>query len=384
MDFYAGVDEGRGEHGHADAKVGVHAVLELLRCAANNALALACCVAGAEGVDGVLGVLCVDGFFDFLLRGGLDYAVDVDARDVDGVGLDVANLDDVFCFDDRDFGVAGHRAVEVLRAEAELHVAQAIGLVGLDEGVVTPDSLFHDERLALENLDIARCRVLRNRAVTVVAESELTSLNNSAKGGRRVESGNAGTASTTPLRKRALRCEFELKLTGEVHLLEHLVLANIRCDHLLNLLALEQETETSTNDTSIVRDGGQTSNRRVLLDRVDQGVGYTRETEATTKESAIGLHVLDRFLRGREDLVDLIAAEGGAEVARKVEVCLSASIGVLKSFRGCDYLCAVPREGARSAECEGYRRHRAGSSRGSFNVNCTAEEHNHSVKRISM
>ena len=46
------VDEAGGQHGHADAQVGVHAVLELLGGAAHDALALAGRLARAKGLGG--------------------------------------------------------------------------------------------------------------------------------------------------------------------------------------------------------------------------------------------------------------------------------------------------------------------------------------------
>ena len=165
-----------------------------------------------------------------------------------------------------------------------------------------------------------------------MAESELTGLDNGTKGSRCVESGDTSSPSATPFRKRALRCKFELKLAGQVHLLEHLVLANIGRNHLLDLLALEQETEASANNTSIIRDSCQTSDRRVLLDRIYESIRHTGETKSTTQKGAVGLHVFDGFLRGWEDLVNFIAAEGRAEVAREIEVYLQVSIGDLISL----------------------------------------------------
>lgn len=176
LDFHAGGDEGRGEHGHADAEVGVHAVGELAGGAADDAGALGGRGAGAEdgrvGSAGGVGVrgAGVGDFLDAFGRGALDDALDVDAREVDGGGVDVADGDDVFGLDDGAGGVAAHGAVEVGGREPELAVAEAVGLPGLDEGVVAADGLLHDVGFAGEDFDVAGDAVLRHAAVFVEAD----------------------------------------------------------------------------------------------------------------------------------------------------------------------------------------------------------------------
>ena len=188
---------------------------------------------------------------------GLDHAVDVDARDVDGIRLDTADVDDVLGLDDCDFGVARHGAVEVLRAEAELHVAEAVRFVRFDEGVVALDAFFHDVAFACEDLDVSWCRVLRDGAVAVVSQGELAGLHDSTKGSGCVEGGYACATGATAFGEGALGGEFELQLAGEIHLLKDLVLADIGCDHLLDLFALQEEPEASADDPGIVGDGSQ-------------------------------------------------------------------------------------------------------------------------------
>ena len=53
--------------------------------------------------------------------------------------VDLAWLDDLVYLDDRDPGALGEARIEVLRAAAELAVAEGIGTVGGDEGVVDLD-----------------------------------------------------------------------------------------------------------------------------------------------------------------------------------------------------------------------------------------------------
>ena len=208
LHFDAGVDEGGSEHGHADAEVRVHAVFELLGGATDDALALRSRGAGAE--DGEVGGAFGPGICEFLdafLGRGLDDALDVDAGQVHGRGVEGADVDDVFGFDDGAVRVAAHGAVEVRGCVAELAVPQPVRFPGFDEGVVAPDGLFHDVGFAREDFDVAWGAVLGYASIRGEAEGEFAGLDHRPEGSGRVEGGDSGAAGATALRKGALRSE---------------------------------------------------------------------------------------------------------------------------------------------------------------------------------
>lgn len=323
LDLDGGGDEGGGQHGHADAEVGVHAVGELAGGAADDAGAFGGRGAGAEhghrcrcccGAFGVRGAGVGD-LLDAVGRGALDDALDVDAREVHGGGVEGADGDDVFGLDDGARRVAAHGAVEVRRREPELAVAQAVGLPGLDEGVVAADGLLHEVGLAGEDLDVAGGAVLRDAAVAVEAERELPRLHDGADRGGRVEGGDAGAAGATALGERALRGELQLDVAGEVHLLQGFVFADVAGDHLLDLLGGEEEAEAGAVDAGVVGDGREAGDGGGGVDGVDEGVGDAGEAEAAGEEGAVGAHVGDGLGGGGEDFVDGIAGAGGGEKA---------------------------------------------------------------------
>lgn len=278
------VDEAGREHGHADAQVGVHAILELQGGALDDALALARRVALAEAVldVGVL-VLAERELFNLLLRRALDHLGHVDAGQVHRHRVDLAHFDNVFGLDDGDAGVAAHGAVEVVGREPELGVAQLVGLVGLDEGVVPLDGFFHDVALAVEHLYVSRLAKGRNAPVCVVAERDFAGLHHRAEGRGGVECGYTLASCRTPFGERALGREFEFDFAGQVLLFEHLVLTDVTGDHLADLLGRQELAETGSGDTCVVGDGRQSSNGGLFCDGVNQRVGHATQTEATAE-----------------------------------------------------------------------------------------------------
>jgi hypothetical protein len=95
---------------------------------------------------------------------------------MDLLGCDLADLDNVVGFDDGVLCVLGHGLVEVVLGLAELAVAEPVGLVDLDQCVVTEDGFFQDVSLAVEFAGFLGFRVFCNRAVLVVADGEFTGL----------------------------------------------------------------------------------------------------------------------------------------------------------------------------------------------------------------
>lgn len=254
-----GVDEAGSKHGHTNTEVGVHAVLELLSGTADDTLALVGGITLTES-RGVSALLLGEGeLLDLLGGGALDNTLDVDTGQVDGSRIDLAGLDDVLSLDDGHLGVTAHGTVEVGGRVAELAVTKLVGLPGLDESVVTLDRLLHDVALAIEHLGVTRLTELCDCAVGIVSQGHRTGLHHGTEGGGCVERGDSRTAGTAPLSKSSLGSELQLNLTSEVHALEGLVLADVRSNHLLDLLGLEEQTETSSVHTGVVTGHGQAS-----------------------------------------------------------------------------------------------------------------------------
>jgi hypothetical protein len=103
--------EGRGFGGYADAEVDVETWLELFGCAACDAVAaLGGFVGGRRWArrGGVAELLDLD----VLGGGGGHDAVDENAGEVYGIGVECANGDDFFGFDDSEAGGFGHDGPE--------------------------------------------------------------------------------------------------------------------------------------------------------------------------------------------------------------------------------------------------------------------------------
>lgn len=289
LDLNLGANEARSEHRHADAEVGVHAVLELLGGTSDNELTLGGSVAAAERLLGI-GVVLILGegvLLNVLLGGALDDSFDIDTGQVDGLRGDLTRLNNVLSLDNGHLGVATHGAVEVVGGETELAVSELVSLVGLDKSVVTGNALLEEVGLSIEDLDVLGVGKLVGGAIGLVPEREFTGLHDSAEGGGGVEGGNALAASSAALGEGALRGELELDLTGKVHLLKGLVLANVAGNHLLDLLGLEQLAKAGSVGAGIVGDRSKAGDLGLLENLVDQGIGNTTEAETAAQKRGV-------------------------------------------------------------------------------------------------
>jgi hypothetical protein len=106
----------------------------------------------------------------------LDNLVDVDALQVDFLGRQLANLDNVVGLDDSVLGVLSHGLVEVVHGLAELAVTELVGLVDTDQSVVAENRLFQEIVLAVELPDFLGFRVFLDGTIFVVTDGEFTSL----------------------------------------------------------------------------------------------------------------------------------------------------------------------------------------------------------------
>lgn len=317
LDFRS--DEAGGEHWHADTQVGVHAVLELLGGAANDALALGRGFTRAEGgLSGrVVCVLAKGKLFNVLGSGALDDTLDVDAGQMNGLGRNLTGLDNVLGLNDGHLGVAAHGAVEVVGGEAELAIAELVGLVGLDKGIVASDAVLEEIGLAVEDLDVLGVRVLGGGTVGVVLEGKFSGLDDGAIGCRGVKGGDTLAACGASFSESTLRGQLELDLAGEVHGFKGFVLANIAGNHLLDLLGFEELAQARVVGTGVVGDGCETSKLGPVEDLVNEGIRNTAKTKTTAEQGAVGLHVFDGLGGRRENLVDLCATDRGGKGSGK-------------------------------------------------------------------
>lgn len=127
-------------------------------------------------LEHLVGVLGESELLDLLLAGALDDLVDVDALEVDALGVDLANFDDVVGLDDGVLGVLGHGLVEVVHGLAELAVTELVGLVDLNQGVVTENRFFQDVFLSVEFAFFLGGVLDSDATVLVVTNGEFTRL----------------------------------------------------------------------------------------------------------------------------------------------------------------------------------------------------------------
>ncbi len=65
-------------------------------------------------------------------------------------------------------GVPSHGTVEVVGGKTELAVAEFVGLVSLDEGIIPSDAVLKEVRLSVKNFDVFRVGKLIGCAVTLI------------------------------------------------------------------------------------------------------------------------------------------------------------------------------------------------------------------------
>lgn len=167
---------GGGDQRNTNTKVDVHAILELLGGTLDDTLTASGSLTGTSS-EHLTGVLGVGNLLNLSLSVALDDSVDVDALQVDVLGSNLANLDNVIGLNESNLGVLGHGLVEVVLSLAELAVAKTIGLVDLNQSVVTVDRFFQKELLAVENTSFLGLGHLGHRAILVVTNGKFTGLN---------------------------------------------------------------------------------------------------------------------------------------------------------------------------------------------------------------
>lgn len=255
-DLDLGVQEGRGESGHADAQVDVVALLELFGCTTGDSLATFL----AFRFVGLVAAFDFTQFldFEFLLLCCGDDAVDIDAREVNLVGLDLADRDDVFGLYDTAGGCFCHHRTKVSSGVAEDAVACLVDLVGAQDGNITLDSMFQVELLALEFTGLTSVARLQGGGHLGTflrrthSDGDFSSFDPCVDTSGGVEGRDTGTTSSDALGNCALRCEFDVQFSRKILLLNSLVGSEERQNDRGELAILNELGKTIGTSTGVV------------------------------------------------------------------------------------------------------------------------------------
>src|SRR5450755_1878849 len=147
-------------------------------------------------------------------------ALHVDPRRMDAIRIQHARLDQFLDLGNRDSSSGSHWRVEIPRGLAIDKISFSVPAPGLHERDIGDEASFKYVGLAIDDPLFLALGNQRTRA----------------RAG--IESIDSRAARTNALRQRALRIELELKLPGEVLPFELLVLANVRRNHLRDLMRL--------------------------------------------------------------------------------------------------------------------------------------------------
>ena len=176
----------------------------------------------------------------------LDDAVDEDARRVDLVGIELADLDELLDFGDADFAAARDHRVEVPRGFSKDEVAGFVALPRFHERNLGLDAGFEHVFLAVENFRL-------------LALGQF-----GAEAGARVKPRDARAARAQPLGERALRDQLEFEFTRQHLALELLVLADVGGHHLFHLPGGEQNPHAEAIHARVVADDGEAFHAAVV------------------------------------------------------------------------------------------------------------------------
>src|SRR5438477_5187766 len=214
----------------------------------------------------------------------LEDALHVHRRDVDGVGIELADFDQVLDLGDGDSCRGAHHRREVPRRLAEYQVAPLVALPGADDRVIGLERLLEDHLAPVDDAALLALCDLR------------------ACSGRSEEAAQAGASRADALRQRALRIQLNFELAAEELPLEFLVLADVARDHLAHLARLQEHSQPLVGRSAVVRD-----DREVLdsfaVDRGDQVLRIPAQPEPARHDHRAFLHVADRLVRVLDDFI---------------------------------------------------------------------------------
>lgn len=153
--------------------------------------------------------------------------MNVHARQMDGIGIEGASLDDLLHFGDAH--LAGRRRVDVEVAcrATEHQVTAGVGLPCLHKREVAHDRLLQDEIALAELSQLAGLRGNVHCAIGSILDGCATLLHDGTGRTGSVERGNPSAASTHSLSERPLRRQLHFELSTQVEVLKMLVLAHV-------------------------------------------------------------------------------------------------------------------------------------------------------------
>ena len=170
----------------------------------------------------------------------LHHSLHEHTRRVDALGVEVV-VTQLFDLSERNATAHRGERVEVARGEAVTQIALEVARERAHERNIGHDAAFENGPLAVEH---GLFFALGNRRADPC---------------RGEERGNASAARSHALGERALRHKLDFERAVKVLLGEQLVLADVRREHLRDLLVLEQQPEAFAVDAHVVR-----HNRQVL------------------------------------------------------------------------------------------------------------------------
>jgi hypothetical protein len=249
-------------------------------------------------------------------------ALDENAGRMDRVGIDISRRDDMLDLRDRHLAGGGHYRIEITRRLAIDKIAFRVALIGVDDRDIGDESALHDI----------------GRPVKVAQLLAIGNDSSNARLGK--ERRDASAARPDSLGERPLRIEFDFEFAGKIKLLEKLVFADIRRDHLFDLPSLEEEPQARAIDARVVRDHGQILDLELANGR-DQDLRDAAKAKSPRHE---GHPVLEN------------AGQGRARVGKNlVHACSSAGIRLSRAvpdqtphLRKCHRLPAGHRRGPES------------------------------------
>lgn len=211
----------------------------------------------------------------FVARGGA-YTVDVDARQVDLVGVQGPDGDDIFGLHDGQAGGLGHEHPVGLCGAPEDAVPGLVDLPGPDDGHVPPEGRLHEVPPAAEDSSLAGSAGLQDGVLAGGGvpgsdpDGDLPGLDEGAGPRAGEEGGDAGPRGPEAFGDGPLRAEFDGHPAVVVLLTQGSVVADERHDHPGDLPGGREFGQTVLSRPGVVGNHGQVA-YTLFADGVDQG-----------------------------------------------------------------------------------------------------------------
>ncbi len=209
----------------------------------------------------------------------MDDAVDENARCVDLIGIQLADLDELFDLGHADLAATGDHRVKVPRGFSINKVAGFVALPRLHDRKLGRDSGLEHVFLAVENFRLLALGQFGPEA------------------GASVKARDTCAACAQSLGERALRNELQFEFTRQHLALELLVLADVRSHDLFHLPRSEQNPHAETIHARIVADDGEAFNA-ALVQGGDEILGYAAQSEPARSNRHVVVEQAGKRSRG--------------------------------------------------------------------------------------